>query len=122
MDEKEVKEIFGIKPQRTKLQNAALHLFFTHISEDLNAAGHTMKDVIAAINLGIPVTPVSAKEVVWKPIMKAMTGKESTTQMDTTNITTVYEAINLAFGERLGVHTPFPTQEQTEAYLDSLKE
>lgn len=122
MDEKEIREIFGIKPERTLKQNKAMHLYFTLLSEAFNEAGLDLKDVLNEIRCSIPATPISVKEALWKPLMKLLTGKERTRDMDTTDITKVYEPLNLALGERLGIHVPFPDEKTTEAYLKSLKQ
>jgi len=124
MDEKEIKQLFGIKeyPQRTKLQNDSLHLYFLLLSEELNNAGYNLKTVLDNINLDIPVTPVSVKESIWRPIQEKMLGKKSTTELSTIDITTIWEALNLAFGTRMGIHVPFPSEEQTKNYLESLKQ
>ncbi len=121
--EKTFREAFNMptEKQRTAQQNAALHLYFTLLAEELNGAGYNLKTVLENIRMDIPVTPVSVKENIWKPIMKQMLGKESTTEMNRTDITTIWEALNLAFGTRLGVQVDFPSQEQTTSYLESLK-
>lgn len=123
MNEQEIKKLFGIKeyPKRTKLQNKALHLYFSLLAEACSDAGYSLKKVLDNIHLDIPVTPVSAKESIWKPIQKEMLGKDSTTELDTTDITTIWEALNQALGSRLGIHVKFPSEEETQAYIDSLK-
>jgi len=122
MTEDEVNKIFGIKDKkRSLLQNASLHLYFTLLADELTGAGYNLKETLENIRLDIPVTPISVKENIFKPVLKAMTGKDSTTQMTTHEITEVWEALNLALGTRMGIHVPFPSQEQTEAYQKSLK-
>ena len=123
MNEKEVKKIFGIKkyPQRTKLQNKSLHLYFTLLAEACNDAGYSLKKVLDNIHLDIPVTAISVKESIWRPIQKEMLGKDSTTELDTTDITTIWEALNQALGSRMGIHVVFPSEEQTRAYIESLR-
>lgn len=121
--EKDVKAIFLGKeyPQRTKLQNAALHLYFTHLAEACTDAGLSLQTVLQNIRLDIPVTPVSVKENIWKPVQKAMLGKVSTTELDTVEISQIWEALNYALSTRLGIHVLFPSEEQTKAYLASFK-
>jgi len=120
--EEDVNKIFGIKDKkRSLLQNASLHLYFTLLAEELTGAGYNLKETLENIRLDIPVTPISVKENIFKPVLKAMTGKDSTTQMTTGEITTIWEALNLALGTRMGIHVPFPSQEQTGAYQKSLK-
>lgn len=67
--------------KRTNQQNRALHLFCKILAEELNMAGLDMK-VVLKPHIAIPWTPISIKEHLWRPIQKAMTGKESTTELD----------------------------------------
>jgi len=80
------------------------------LSEELNDAGYDMKKVLKP-TIDIPWTPTSIKEHLWKPTMKAMLNKESTTEMTTGDIDTVYEVINRAMA-KYGIHVPFPSIEQ----------
>lgn len=41
-----------------------------------------------------------------------MTGKESTTELNTSDIDKIYEVININLGEKTGVHVPFPSNEE----------
>lgn len=123
MKEESTKEALGQKqyPQRTLLQNRAMHLFFKHEAEELNGAGLNMRAVLQENPLEISWTPVSVKEVLWRPIMKIMLGIESTRDLDRVDMTKIWEEIN-RINSGLGVHVPFPSQEETLAYINSLKQ
>lgn len=109
-------------PQRTPKQHRALHLFFTILSDAFNESGLTVKDILEVINIGVKWTPVSVKESFWKPIQKALLNKESTKDLNTIEITKVVDVITEALGTRIGFEMPeFPSEEQTQAYLNSLK-
>ena len=69
----------------------------------------------------IPWTKLSIKEYIWKPILKAMTGKESTTLMDTKDIDKIYDVVNRHISEKWGISVPFPTEEQAEEYYSITK-
>lgn len=86
-------------------QNNALHLYFQQLSDALNDAGKDMKHVIKT---DIQWTPYSVKENLWRPLQKARTGKESTKEVDSKEIDSIYEELNRIIGERTGVHVPFP--------------
>lgn len=117
--EKLVREIFGLKPQRTKKQNKAMHLAFTLLADQLNDMGLDMKKMI---RVDIPWTPQTVKEWLFKPIMEAMLLKDSTTELDTKEISDVWEVLMKNLAEKRGVeYIEFPSEERTEAYLNSLK-
>jgi len=59
----------------------------------------------------------------FRPIMKAMLLKDSTTELDTKEISDVWEVLMSQLGEKKGVeYIEFPSEKQTEAYLKSLKQ
>lgn len=102
-----------LKPQsyRTPQQNAALHLDFRLIADALNDAGLEMNKVLT---IDIPWSPYSVKEHLWKPVMKAKTGKESTTQLDKTSgeIEEIHDIIMRRLGERFEIeYIPFPSED-----------
>ena len=117
---KQAEEIFGIKPQRTLKQNRSLHLALTMLSDQLNLAGLDVKKVI---KVDIPWTPATAKEYLFRPIMKAMLNKESTTELNTKQVSDIWELLLRELGEKVGIeYIPFPSEEQTAAYLQSLQQ
>lgn len=100
-------EIEKIKRKRTNQQNRALHLWFEHVAEQLNNAGMDMRKLIRP-EVEISWTPYSVKEYLWRPLQETMTGKKSTTKLNTEEIDTIYEMINRVISERAHVHVPFP--------------
>lgn len=98
------------KAKRTDQQNAALHLWFTMLADELNSAGYDMKKTMRK-ELDIPWTAYNVKEFLWRPMQEATLGKKSTTKLNTDEIDKVYDAINRVIGERTGVHVPFPSIE-----------
>lgn len=98
------------KSKRSDQQNAALHLWFTMLADELNSAGYDMKKVMRK-SMDIPWTAYNVKEFLWRPTQEAQLGKKSTTQLSTDEIDKVYDVINKAIGERTGVHVSFPSME-----------
>lgn len=94
--------------QRSSLQNKAIHVYFTQLAEELNAAGYDMRRTLKE-GVDIPWTPDNVKKFLWKPIQNAQLGKESTTQLSTKEIDVIFETLNKHLGEKLGVHVPFPS-------------
>lgn len=96
--------------KRTDQQNRALHLWFTQLSTALNEGGYDMR---AVIREGVDIfwSPFTVKDHLWRPVQKALLGKESTKDLNKDEIDKVFDVINKAVGERCGVHVPFPSWE-----------
>lgn len=99
--------------QRTLQQNKALHKLFDLLAQAFNEAGYDVKP-LPKEKFDIPWTGVLVKELIWRPIMQAMTEKFSTTELDRMEIDQIYEVINKNLGEKLGIHVPFPCDETDE--------
>ena len=97
--------------QRTLKQNKALHKYFRLLAETLNDAGLDMRKVMKP-GIDIPWTAENVKLNLWKPIQEAMLEKESTTEMDTSDPSKVYDVLNRHLSEKLGIHVPWPHNEE----------
>jgi hypothetical protein len=104
----EIVEIKKYQKPRTIKQNRALHVYFTQLAQELNESGQDMKQVI---RVPISWSAYSVKEHLWKPLQKAMLGKDSTTELTTDEIDKVYDNMNRIIGERTGVYVPWPSIE-----------
>ena len=96
--------------QRTSQQNKSLHLYFTLLADELNAAGYDMRRTLKP-GVDIPWTPELVKQYLWKGIQEAMLGSDSTRGLTTKEIDQVYDVLNKHLGETTGVHVAFPTKE-----------
>lgn len=102
----------GVRPKRsrTSQQNRALHKDCDIIAEKLNDAGWDMKKVIKK-EIDIPWTTESVKKHIYKPILKAMYGKESTKQIDKNSdeLEKLHNVIMRELGEKFQIeYHPFP--------------
>jgi len=95
---------------RTPQQNKALHKYFDMLADVLNEAGLDQR-VVLKPGIDIPWSRDSIKEQLWRPIQLAMTGKESTTELDTKEPSQIYETLNRHLAAKLGVHVEFPNDE-----------
>jgi hypothetical protein len=97
---------------RTSKQNAALHLFYTIIANELNESGATYyyKGVTGKI-FEMPYTTMIVKEFIWKPIQREMFKIKSTTKLDTQKINAITDVISKAFSEH-GLVLEFPSIEK----------
>jgi hypothetical protein len=99
----------------SRKQINALNLFCGMQADAYNSAGLDQKVVLGALfreATPIPWTKETFKANVWKVLMEAMTGEESTNDLNSVEPSQIYEQIVLMNGERLGVPTvPFPSME-----------
>jgi len=95
--------------QRTLTQNAALHLFCTQLSEALNDAGFDFRTFIKE-GYPVPFNENLVKEYLWRPIQKAITGKESTTKPERHEYGLIYDALNVKLAEH-GIYIPWPCKD-----------
>jgi hypothetical protein len=123
---KELMEEEGIDPAtvdsapktgtRTLSQNSALHLDCKLIAEKLNEAGKDMKIVLKQ-EVQIPWSTESVKEYIFKPIMKALYQKESTTELQKGGgeIEKIHDVIMRELGEKHGIEFhDFPSDEKKQ--------
>lgn len=95
-----------VKPQRSTAQNSAIHVYCREVASVMEAQGMDMKTVIKD---GVPITPTMhlIKDYMWRPIQKAVTGKESTTKLDVVEVNDVYEQLSRLLAEKYSIDVPF---------------
>lgn len=97
--------------KRTLSQNAALHLWLEKVSQAFNEAGIDRK-VTITLKADVPNSAETMKEVIWRPIQYAQTGKHSTTELTTKEYSEVWETVNRFIGENFGIHVPIQSYEE----------
>lgn len=97
--------------KRTSQQNRSLHLYCELLANALNDAGYEMKAVLAVKQVDVPWSPERVKEVLWRPIQIAMTGKHSTTELNRVEPGKIYEVLNRHIAQNFGVSVPFPSED-----------
>ena len=97
--------------KRTLNQNSALHRYFDLLASTLNAQNLTVDVILRA---DTQWNKERVKELLWKNLQKSITGKESSAKLTTKELTEVYDTLNKALGEKLGIHVDFPHYEQKE--------
>ncbi len=92
--------------QRTGKQNNALWLWLTQFADGLNQAGLGMRKVLKESAM-IEWNKDTLHDFVFIPMLKALTGKDSTTKMDKTgDIGKVFDTLNVHFSEKFGFQIP----------------
>lgn len=97
--------------QRTCQQNKALHVWLDQVAKTLNTAGLDMRTVLEAKSVDVLWTSASVKEVLWRPVFKAMTTEESSIDASTKDYHSVCEVLTRHLGQNMGVALPpFPNR------------
>lgn len=99
------------KPVRTLTQNAAIHVYFQELAKSLNGAGYDVKKTMRH-DVDIPWTETLIKELIWRKVQSAMFDVDSTTKLDTAQISEVYEVINNHIASTFGISVPFPDKDR----------
>jgi hypothetical protein len=104
----------GTPHKRTLQQNKALHKYCELLAKELNEHGITMQEFLSqAVDLDWNTRTV--KEVIWKPIQKALLGKNSTTELDKVeDINEIWEHINRHIGTNWGLYVLFPANDPSD--------
>jgi len=98
---------------RTKQQNRAFHKYCELLAKALTDAGH--EDMRTIIKVPIAPTKQLVKYNMVHPVMKAMFPDiESSADLSTVQIQSLYEQMNLFTSERLGVSVEWPHEEKME--------
>ncbi len=101
-----------VRNARTIQQNIAIHLFCSQLATELNNSGQEVKKIMALKpEVDIPWSTLSVKELIWKVVQEAVTGKSSTVEANKVEYTDVYEVVNRFTSDRLGISIPFPSEE-----------
>ncbi len=105
--------VYEVKGKQKDLLSAAqmrsLHLYFRMLSDALNSAGLDIKQTVKA---DVSWTPEGIKELIFRPILKALYNKKSTTALKKDEIDTVYHTINRLTAEKWGISIAFPSVDE----------
>lgn len=111
-----------MEQQRTKKQNKSIHLFCRKLANELNGKGYYMQMVLKP-TYELRWDEKSVKEHLFKPVIKALYGLNSTTELSTKDVTKAHEQLMLMLMESPKLkeleYIDFPSEEQTENYLKS---
>jgi hypothetical protein len=98
---------------RSDKQRAAIEVFCRLLAKALNDAGLDQREVYAKMKEGveIPWSQESAKDGLWRNIQRPLLNKESTTQLERSEVDRVYNVLNRWLSTTFGLSVPFPSRE-----------
>ena len=102
-----------VHANRSNKQNAVLHLLFRRLAEGLNDAGFEITHPFKS-DLEIPYTEHSVKELLYRPIIEAMFGESSSTQLSTSQFSEAMTTLVDAVCRNTGVNVQIPTEESLD--------
>jgi len=106
-----VADVKGERAKRTSLQNRAIHKFCGLLADKFNDAGLDMVTVLKEKETEVSWTMESVKDVIWRGIQLALfPDKPSTTQLETHEVTKVYEQIARHMSSRFNINQSFPNR------------
>ena len=101
----------GERAKRTTLQNKSIHKYCSLLAEQFNDAGLDMMAVLQEKESEVSWTMDSVKDVIWRSIQLAMyPDKASTTQLETHEVSKVYEQIARHMSAKFSINQPFPNR------------
>lgn len=105
-----VADVKGERAKRTTLQNKAIHKYCSLLAEDFNNGGLDMLTVLK-VKSETSWTMLSVKDVIWRTIQEAMfPEKKSTTQLETGEVSQVYEQIAKHLSLNFKITRSFPNR------------
>ena len=99
-----------VHANRTNKQNNTLHLLCRRMAEALNEAGFEIPHPFKP-DLEIPYTETSIRELIYKPIIKAMFDADSSTTLTTSQFSEAMTTMVDAVCRNTGVNVSIPTLE-----------
>jgi urate oxidase len=94
---------------RTLTQNSSIHKYCAQLAEAFNDAGLDMNKVLSE-GTSIPWSEEKVKSDIWKVVQLAAIGKESTTKLETNEVSKVYDIVNRHISQTFGIFIPFPSR------------
>ncbi len=111
-----------MEEQRTKKQNKSIHLFCRKLANELNGKGYYMQLVLKP-TYELRWDDKAVKEHLLKPVIKMLFQTEHTSELTKQEITKAHEQLMMMLMESPKLkeldYIDFPSEEQTENYINS---
>ena len=86
----------------TAKQRSSLHIYLRQVVQALNDAGLDQRKTLKP-GVEIPWNETSCKDLLWRPLQKAMTDKQSTTELGTVDPSEIHKVLDRHLADRLQV-------------------
>ena len=104
-------DVKGERSKRTTLQNRSIHKYCGLLAERFNGAGLDMATVLKEKEVEVSWSMESVKDVIWRPIQLALfPDKTSTTQLETGDVSRVYEQLAKIMATKFNINQSFPNR------------
>ena len=94
---------------RTGRQNASLHVYLREVSKTLNDAGISVEKFFKP-GYQVPFNEMTVKDEIWHKMQVAVTGKEHSSDLTSSEMTEVFDRLNSALADK-GIHVPWPSKD-----------
>jgi hypothetical protein len=95
---------------RTLTQNSSIHKYCAQLAEAFNDAGLDMETILKK-GVAIPWDEHNVKKLIWHEVQFPMTGKKSSKDLLTNEVSKVYNVVNRHLSQTFGVFVPFPSRD-----------
>jgi hypothetical protein len=97
---------------RTPTQNNCLHEYCENVAIALNDAGYNrvISSPILSRDIELEWDMQSVKDLIWRHVQIAQTGKESSTSLTTIECSAIYEVISRYLASQFGLQILWPTR------------
>ena len=95
---------------RTLTQNNCIHGYCDDLAKAFNDAGLDMETILKR-GVAIPWDAHNTKKLIWHAVQLPMTGKKSSKDLLTNEVSKVYDVVNRYLSETFGVFVPFPSRD-----------
>lgn len=92
---------------RTIKQNSSIRLYCSQLKKAFNDAGFDM-NIVLAEGTQISWSDYTVMEYIWRKVQKSLTGKTSSTELETKEVGVIYDEINKYVSETFGLFVPWP--------------
>ena len=101
--------INGVEMQRTGQQRKSIEKYCDLVAKAMNDSGESVQTVFTA---PVEITHQNIKEYMFKVVMTALyPDKTSTTELDSDQVTKVYDNMHRIVAERYGINVEWPSVE-----------
>jgi hypothetical protein len=102
----------GTDNPRTGQQQKAIEVYCKGLAHEFNSRDLDIRTVLATMKDGVdlPWTQDTVKELIFKKIVKAILNKDSTADLNTTEVSRVYQVCNKFTSDRMGISIEFPSR------------